>query len=81
MLLILKIPMVWLGCVVWWAVKAEPEVAPGTDDSSGVDFQPWRTGPWRRRGGPGSRGPRNYRGGPHGTPRAGRTRRRERAGA
>ena len=71
MLLILKIPMVWLGWVVWWSVKAEPEIAPGGGDVQQSDWQPWRPA-----------GPRRRRGGPHGTPtRAGRTRRRERAGA
>ena len=25
LLLILKIPVVYLGCVVWWAIRAEPE--------------------------------------------------------
>ncbi len=25
MLLILKIPVVYLGCVVWWAIRAKPE--------------------------------------------------------
>jgi hypothetical protein len=70
MLLILKIPMVWLGWVVWWAVKAEPEVAPG-EGSAEAQWRPWKPA-----------GPRRRRGGPHGAPtRAGRMRRRERAGA
>lgn len=25
LLLILKIPVVYLGCVVWWAIRAKPE--------------------------------------------------------
>jgi len=31
MLLLLKIPLVYLCCVVWWAIKAEPRIdeAPG----------------------------------------------------
>ncbi|HUB76264.1 MAG TPA: hypothetical protein VL977_04360 [Solirubrobacteraceae bacterium] len=72
MLLILKIPMVWIGWVVWWSVRAEPEVAPG-GGAAEAEWQPFRpSGPARR----------GRRGGPHGSPtRAGRMRRRERAGA
>lgn len=54
MMLILKIPIVYLGLVVWYAIKAEPE--PGVDPS---EYSVWR--PWHRRG------PRPRRGGPHGT--------------
>ncbi len=32
MLLILKIPMIYLAIVVLWAVRAEPEVADGGDE-------------------------------------------------
>ena len=32
MLVILKIPLIYLGVVVWWAVRAEPEVADGGDE-------------------------------------------------
>ena len=32
MLLVLKIPMIYLAIVVWWAVRAEPEIADGGDD-------------------------------------------------
>jgi hypothetical protein len=66
MLLILKIPMVYLGLVVWYAIRAEPE--PGVDPS---DYSTWR--PWRRTG-----GPRPRRGGPHGTRDAVRVRRERR---
>ena len=54
LMLILKIPIVYLAFVVWYAIKAEPEqgVDPG-------DYSVWR--PWRRPG-----GPRPRRGGPHG---------------
>ena len=70
MLLLLKIPMVWVAWVCWWSVKAEPEIAPG-ESSSESQWRPWKpAGPRQRR-----------RGGPHGSPaRAGRVRRRERAG-
>jgi hypothetical protein len=32
MLVILKIPLIYLGAVVWWAVRAEPEPAGGGDE-------------------------------------------------
>jgi hypothetical protein len=72
MLLILKIPLVYVCWVVWWAVKAEPEGdAPG--GSSGLEWAPWRR----------PAAPRPRRGGPHGSPvrEAGRARRRQRARA
>jgi hypothetical protein len=53
-MLILKIPMVYLGFVVWYAIKAEPE--PGSEPG---EYSLWR--PWRR-----PSGPRPRRGGPHG---------------
>src|SRR5476649_2892637 len=62
MLLILKIPMVYLGFVVWYAIRAEPE--PGVDPS---DYSVWR--PWRCPNGP---HPHPYRGRPHGTRAAAR---------
>ncbi|HEX3805920.1 MAG TPA: hypothetical protein VHV52_03975 [Gaiellaceae bacterium] len=52
---VLKIPIVYLGVVVWYAIKAEPE--PGVDPG---DYSIWR--PWRK-----TTGPRPRRGGPHGT--------------
>jgi hypothetical protein len=60
MLLILKIPIVYLGLVVWYAIRAEPE--PGVDPS---DYSVWR--PWRR-----PNGPKPHRGRPHGTRAAAR---------
>ena len=58
MLVILKIPMVYLAIVVWWAVRAEPEAADGGDEV-GV-LAPLTPCSWndrrRRRGRPG-RGP------------------------
>jgi hypothetical protein len=66
MMLVLKIPIVYLGWVVWYAIKAEPE-----PDSKPEDFSIWR--PWRK-----PDGPRPRRGAPHGTrdtARASRTRR------
>ena len=55
MLLILKIPFVYLGLVVWYAIKADPEQ--GVDPT---DHSVWR--PWRK-----PAGPRPRRGGPHGS--------------
>ncbi len=57
MMLILKIPIVYLALVVWYAIRAEPE--PGIDPT---EYSVWR--PWRR---PAGSGPRPRRGGPHGT--------------
>jgi hypothetical protein len=55
MMLALKIPIVYLGFVVWYAIKAEP--TPGAEEE---EFSIWR--PWRK-----PAGPRPRRGGPHGT--------------
>jgi hypothetical protein len=32
MLVVLKIPMIYLAAVVWWAVRAEPHVGGGSDE-------------------------------------------------
>ena len=70
MVLILKIPLVYVCWVVWWAIRAEPEV--GADGDSVHQFS-WK--PWHR-----PEGPRPRRGGPHGTREPAREgRRRERA--
>jgi hypothetical protein len=69
MMLVLKIPIVYLGIVVWYAIKAEPE--PGVDQND-TDFSIWR--PWRRPG-----GPRPRRGGPHGKRDSARVRHLRRA--
>ena len=55
MMLALKIPIVYLGVVVWYAIKAEPDS--GADPN---DYSVWR--PWHH-----ASGPRPRRGGPHGT--------------
>ena len=36
MLLVLKIPAVYLGVVVWWAIKAAPEVEFGDGEEASV---------------------------------------------
>ncbi len=40
-LVLLKIPVAYVGWVIWWAIKAEPEIGAqgGTD---GVNWTPWR---------------------------------------
>ena len=54
-LVLLKIPILYVCWVVWWAIKAEPEV--GTQGGNeGINWKPWQRPP-------GSRPPR---GGPHG---------------
>ena len=65
MLVILKIPVLYVGWVVWWAVKAEPEL--GTEGGTeGVNWAPWRRPP--------RPSTRPHRGGPARTPgRQGRT--------
>jgi hypothetical protein len=55
MMLILKIPIVYLGLVVLYAIRAEPE--PGVDPGEYSIWQPWRK----------PSGSRPRRGGPHGT--------------
>ena len=55
MMLALKIPIIYLGFVVWYAIKAEPE-----PDETEQEHSIWR--PWHR-----PTGPRPRRGGPHGT--------------
>jgi hypothetical protein len=32
MLVVLKIPMIYLAVVVWWAVRAQPDAAAGGDE-------------------------------------------------
>lgn len=56
MLLVLKLPLVYVGWVVWYAIRAEPE-EPGLDPSEASIWRPWAR--------PDSSRPR--RGGPHGS--------------
>jgi len=59
MLVILKIPVLYLCAVVWWAIRAEPRPLAGAQlrvpDPPGCD--------WKRRSGPGRSGPHGRRGG------------------
>lgn len=60
MLVILKIPVVYVGWVIWWAVKAEPEI--GTQGGTeGVNWKPWLR----------PNDPRPRRRGPHSVPERG----------
>jgi hypothetical protein len=50
MLLVLKIPMVYLGAVVWWAVRAEPEAADGGEEVGVLTpLDPCGWDDWKRR--------------------------------
>ena len=69
MLVILKIPVVYLCAVVWWAIKAEPRPleGAGTVASLGPSLGPGPTCDWRSRSarairrGPGPRRPQRGR--------------------
>ncbi|HVW88405.1 MAG TPA: hypothetical protein VHC01_02980 [Gaiellaceae bacterium] len=56
MMLILKIPIIYLGYVVWYAIKAVPD-EPGAEQGDRSVWRPWHP----------PAGPRPRRGGPHGT--------------
>jgi len=58
-MLALKIPLVALIYIVWWAIKQEPEQSPSSDDDGGYR----RTRPHPRKP-----FPRHPRRGPHGDP-------------
>ena len=73
MLVILKIPVAYVAWVIWWAVKAEPELGKqgGTE---GINWKPWQPEADSRR----------RRRGPHGSPKRGparAARRHDRIGA
>jgi hypothetical protein len=71
-LVLLKIPVVWLAYVIWWAVKKQPELPPGDGRDGGGG--PGTSGPdapvpaswWRPGGRPGRRSVR--RGAPRAVP-------------
>ena len=62
MLLVLKIPVIYLASVVWYAVRAEPDSAGASGDEAGV-LAPLSPCPWddwkRRRPTPYRYGPRH----------------------
>jgi hypothetical protein len=41
MLVLLKIPVAYVGWVIWWAIKAEPEIG-AQGGNEGVNWKPWR---------------------------------------
>ena len=51
MLVVLKIPVIYLASVVWYAVRAEPEAAGGGGDEAGVlaPLTPCGWDDWKRR--------------------------------
>ena len=50
MLVVLKIPVVYLGIVVWWAIRAEPSPEDGPDEVRAlVPLTPCGWDEWRRR--------------------------------
>jgi hypothetical protein len=59
-MLALKIPLIGLICIVWWAIKQEPEEASSREDDGGIKRE--------RRYHPRKPFPRRPRRGPHGDP-------------
>jgi len=58
MLVLLKIPIAYVGWVIWWAIKAEPEIGTQGGNES-VNWSPWR------RPSPSGSPVGSYRGGPY----------------
>jgi hypothetical protein len=53
MLLVLKIPLVYLAVVVWWAIRAEPVPGgEGGSDEAPVPLTPCGWDDWKRRRSP-----------------------------
>jgi hypothetical protein len=69
MLVILKIPMVYLAVVVWWAIRAEPSPGGGGPETARafVPLTPCGWDEWKRRRSLSSARPRPRRPSPHGT--------------
>jgi hypothetical protein len=65
LLVILKIPVIYVGWVVWWAIRAEPRPEEGAAVTASLGPEDPHAG--RRRWRP-PLAPRPRRGGPHGTP-------------
>lgn len=55
LMLALKIPLIGLICIVWWAIKQEPDESASREDDGGMKRHPPHAhGPFRR---PPRRGP------------------------
>ncbi|HEX2360211.1 MAG TPA: hypothetical protein VHH72_10390 [Solirubrobacterales bacterium] len=54
---VLKIPVLGMLWLIWWAIRAEPELEDAGEGGTEHGFMRWRRVP---------RGPRPRRGGPHG---------------
>jgi hypothetical protein len=49
MLVVLKLPMIYLAVVVWWAIRAEPRPGDGREGARAfVPLTPCRWDDWRR---------------------------------
>lgn len=65
MLVVLKIPMVYLAVVVWWAIRAEPRSDGGSEAARAyVPLTPCDWDEWRRRRSTRRLGPRPHGQGP-----------------
>jgi hypothetical protein len=64
MMLVLKLPLLYLGLVCWWAIRAEPKpLEPAllpVEPIEPADPSRWRRGPRPRRPGPHGRPVRSY---------------------
>lgn len=49
MLVVLKIPLIYLAIVVWWAVRAEPEATGGDEVGVLAPLTPCGWDEWKRR--------------------------------
>jgi len=53
MLVVLKIPLVYLGAVIWWAIRAEPSATDGPEEVGVLaPLTPCGWDEWRRRRSP-----------------------------
>jgi len=66
MLVVLKIPVVYLCAVVWWAIRAEPHPLEGAGTVASLGPKPECD--WRARRAQFRRGPAPRRSGPRGRP-------------
>jgi hypothetical protein len=56
LLLVLKIPLIYLCVVVWWAIRAEPVEGGGSGgEGAPISLSPCGWDDWKRHRGPGGR--------------------------